>query len=153
MLTISELSENQARQIGSWKYPNEYAVYNCPSWDTMVSQGFGLADENKRKNEFKSVSLNGEFIGFFRLHFRDNKLYLSLGLMPEHCGKGHGSELLELIKKYAAEHFPLNDLYLVVRDFNTRAIKAYQKSGFIIEGEHVSNDTKYISMRYAVPEK
>lgn len=153
MLSIGELSESQARQICSWKYSNEYAVYNCPPWDTMISQGWGLADENKRKKEFKSVNLNGEFIGFFRLHFREDKLYLGLGLIPDCCGEGYGRELIEMIKTYANKHFPQNDLYLVVRDFNTRAIKTYQKAGFIIECEYVNNDDKYISMRYVVSEK
>jgi len=152
-LSIDELSENQAREICSWRYPDEYAVYNCPPWDEIISKGWGLADEYKRKKEFKSVSLNRVFIGFFRLHFRENKLYLSLGLMPERCGEGYGAKLIEIIKMYARERFPQNDLYLSVRDFNVRAIRAYQKAAFSIEGEHVIDDVKYISMKYTVPGK
>ena len=47
ILSIDELTEDQAKQICSWKYPNEYAVYNCPSWDIMLDQCWGLTDCSK----------------------------------------------------------------------------------------------------------
>ena len=114
----------------------------------MLSQCWGISDAGKRKAEFKSVYMNNLFIGFFRLHFRGGRLYLSLGLCPEYCGKGYGNKLIELVKAYAKKHFPENDLYLTVRDFNIRAIKAYQKSGFVIDGEHINNNVKYVTMKY-----
>jgi len=146
-LLVNELTENQAMQICAWKYFDEYDVYNCPPWNEMVNTNWGLADEDKRKAEFKSVSLNGVFIGFFRLQFRENKLYLGLGLSPEHCGKGYGNELIEIVKDYAKKHFPQNNLYLDVRKFNKRAIKSYLKSGFRIEGEYVKNGAEFVVMK------
>ena len=146
-LLIGELTEHQAKQICGWQYFGEYDVYNLPPWNEMVNTNWGLADEYKRKNEFKSVSLNGVFIGFFRLQCRENKLYLGLGLAPEYCGKGYGSELIKIVKNHARNYFPKNNLYLDVRKFNIRAIKSYLKSGFRIEGEYVKNGVKFVVMK------
>ena len=150
MFSIDDLTECHAKQICDWRYLNEYEVYNCPSWDTIVSHAWGLADESKRKNEFKSIKLHNIFIGFFRLHFYESKLHLSLGLMPEYCGSGHGSELIKLIIIYAKENYPQNDIHLAVRDFNIRAIKAYKKAGFFIEDSYMKNEINFISMKYIV---
>lgn len=146
-LTFAELTEEQARQIGGWKYPGDFASYNCPPWDEMLSKRWGLTDALTRKIEFKSVCLNDVFIGFFRLQLRAGKLYLGLGLAPDYCGRGLGSKLIELIKDYAKKNFPQKELYLEVRTFNARAIKCYRKAGFRTENNYVQDSHEFITMR------
>jgi ribosomal protein S18 acetylase RimI-like enzyme len=148
-LHIGELTENQAKDICSWKYTDEYQVYNFPNWETAVTKKWGITDENKRKSEFRSVLHDNIFVGFFRLYFRENMLFLGLGLSPEFCGKGYGAELMKIIKKYSKDFYPKDNLHLEVRDFNVRAIQTYTKAGFnVIENYTKDGGEKYVVMEY-----
>lgn len=52
----------------------------------------------------------------------------------ENVSKGFGSEAIKLALAYAFDTLKLNRLQLEVYSFNKRAIKAYKKCGFKIEG-------------------
>ena len=49
-------------------------------------------------------------------------------------GKGYGTEATRLLLRYAFEELNLHRVELEVYDFNTRAIRAYEKAGFRREG-------------------
>lgn len=49
-------------------------------------------------------------------------------------GKGYGTEAMKLLMSYGFNTLNLNRLDLKVNDFNSRAIKCYQKLGFVEEG-------------------
>ena len=49
-------------------------------------------------------------------------------------GKGYGTEAMELLLNYGFKVLNLNRIELLVHDFNERAIKCYEKLGFIREG-------------------
>ena len=49
-------------------------------------------------------------------------------------GRGLGTEACELIVSYGFEHLNLELIYLGVNCENTRAIRSYEKSGFVTEG-------------------
>lgn len=52
----------------------------------------------------------------------------------EYQDKGYGTEAVLLMLKYAFEILNLNRVELTVYDFNKRAIRCYEKAGFILEG-------------------
>ncbi len=47
--------------------------------------------------------------------------------------KGYGTETMRLMLKHGFETLNLNRLYLKVYDTNPRAIRAYEKTGFVLE--------------------
>ncbi|TFG17923.1 MAG: N-acetyltransferase [Promethearchaeota archaeon] len=49
-------------------------------------------------------------------------------------GKGYGTEAMKLLLEYGFNTLNLNRIDLKVNDFNSRAIRCYQKIGFIEEG-------------------
>lgn len=49
-------------------------------------------------------------------------------------GKGYGTEAMELLLYYAFNTLNLNRIELMAYDFNQRALKCYEKLGFIEEG-------------------
>ena len=51
-------------------------------------------------------------------------------------GVGYGTETTELMLALAFERIGLHRVGLSVFDFNTRAIRSYEKAGFIVEGRH-----------------
>ncbi len=132
-LHVAPLSEADAREVCAWHYEGEYAVYNIPGWETVVSQRWGIADEAVRVREFYSLrNEQGQLVGFFRLRPQDHCLLVSLGLKPECCGKGLGKAVLALIVAEAKRAAPDRRLELEVRSFNRRAIVCYERFGFSV---------------------
>lgn len=61
--------------------------------------------------------------------------HISIG-EPDAWGFGYGTETTELMLWLAFERIGLHRVALSVFDFNTRAIRAYEKAGFTVEGRH-----------------
>jgi RimJ/RimL family protein N-acetyltransferase len=53
---------------------------------------------------------------------------------PDTWGNGYGTEATQLMVDHAFGSLGLHRVSLYVFEFNERAIKAYQRSGFVIEG-------------------
>jgi len=49
-------------------------------------------------------------------------------------GRGYGTEATELMLAHAFRRLALHRVALTVFEFNTRAIRAYEKCGFVVEG-------------------
>ncbi|MHB1156617.1 MAG: GNAT family N-acetyltransferase [Phycisphaerales bacterium] len=60
---------------------------------------------------------------------------LVIGDVEQH-GCGYGTETTKLALKFAFEELNLHRVELTVFDFNQRAIRAYEKAGFVREGCH-----------------
>ncbi|WP_243128637.1 hypothetical protein [Clostridium butyricum] len=46
---LEYLDENYAREIYSWKYNDEYSVYNYPEWEVISKQNWDITVEKKEK--------------------------------------------------------------------------------------------------------
>lgn len=60
-----------------------------------------------------------------------------LGIMigeKDYWGKGYGTDAVGLLLDYGFNTLNLNRIELLVHDFNERAIKCYEKLGFVKEG-------------------
>lgn len=128
--SVREFSESNAVELCRWIYKKPYDIYNCPDWDTVKYQNWGMSNPDIRKKEFSAVYLQEEFVGFFRLVNQGDSIMVGLGLHPDFCGRGYGENLLELMKIHAKNLYENLPLRLEVRSFNIRAIKCYQKLGF-----------------------
>jgi RimJ/RimL family protein N-acetyltransferase len=79
-------------------------------------------------------SLIGE-IRLDRVDLRDRRANLAIGIEDaSQLGKGLGSEAIALALGYAFNVLKLHRVSVRAVDYNLRAIRAYQKCGFIIEG-------------------
>lgn len=55
-------------------------------------------------------------------------------LGPQVFGKGYGTQATRLMVQYGFEHLDLHRIELEVYDFNPRAMRVYEKAGFVREG-------------------
>jgi RimJ/RimL family protein N-acetyltransferase len=65
---------------------------------------------------------------------------------PDAWGRGYGTEATELMVAHAFRRLSLHRVALTVFEFNTRAIRAYEKCGFAVEGrarEAIFRDGRY----------
>jgi ribosomal-protein-alanine N-acetyltransferase len=65
----------------------------------------------------------------------DNRARYAVGLFdPTVWSKGLGTEITQLVLRYSFEELELHRVDLRVLQYNKRAIKCYEKCGFIQEG-------------------
>lgn len=145
------MTEDYAQQISTWQYEGEYEVYNLPSYEEMKLNNYGMTNLEQADNYICYVT-GDEVVAYVNMkEMDDQRVFIGIGLKPNYCGKGQGKyflndSLLEIKKRY-----PNHQLFLEVRSWNKRAIKAYQKVGFKISGEvikkdRLGNETKFTEM-------
>ena len=127
------LTEEEKQQICSWKYPDEYSIYNLPNYDELTRKQSGFANPANQQN-FYSFYENDVLIGYINLVERNNKFSVGIAVKPQLCSKGYGQQILKIAVDIARGK---NDkpLSLQVRSWNKRAINCYKKAGFEIDGD------------------
>ena len=74
------------------------------------------------------------------------KCRLVVVLKPENTNLGYGTEAVRLAVRFAFDHLNLQRVALSVQENNPRAIRAYEKAGFVHEGRlrrEVYRDGRY----------
>jgi [ribosomal protein S5]-alanine N-acetyltransferase len=96
-------------------------------YDWLLAQDFGWVMET-----------GGRCIGEARLHhvsWQDRRARYAIGIFdPEMWGRGIGTETTRLVLRFAFEELGLHRVDLRVLEYNTRAIRSYEKCGFVREG-------------------
>ncbi|OZM57574.1 GNAT family N-acetyltransferase [Lottiidibacillus patelloidae] len=83
------------------------------------------------------IEYEGRLIGSARLtvNEEDNRARYAVGIFdPSVWSKGLGTEITQLVLQYAFEELELHRVDLRVLEYNKRAIRCYEKCGFIQEG-------------------
>jgi len=74
-------------------------------------------------------------IGLHKISRTHRNAELGIFIGDKSCwSKGYGTEALKLVIKYGFNQLNLHRIYLDVFDFNTRAMRTYEKAGFKKEG-------------------
>jgi len=75
------------------------------------------------------------FVGLFDLfkHHGDSLVAIALG-ERDFWGKGYGTDAMKIMLRYAFYELNLRKVGLIVFEYNSRAIRSYEKIGFIPEG-------------------
>lgn len=116
-------------------------------------------EENWIKNEANNfntitfgIELKDEKIligstGLMNIDWINRQAEFGIGIFDKnHWGKGYGTESTKLILKYAFEYLNLNRVYLKTYEYNKRAIKVYEKCGFMVEGKE--RQGKYLKGKF-----
>jgi RimJ/RimL family protein N-acetyltransferase len=106
---------------------NMSAYQSTTEWDPQSSVYFHL----------RTLS-DDTFIGFvalFTIKWASQTCDMAIGIGPsEYRGKGYGQDALRLILNYAFSELNLYRVGLTVMSYNTAAIRAYERAGFVREG-------------------
>jgi len=94
--------------------------------------------QNLREHDYAWVIERGTLIGAVRLDhvdLRDRRASLAVGIDDKaRLGLGLGREAIMLVLQYAFEALKLHRISVRVVEYNTRALRAYEKCGFVVEG-------------------
>jgi RimJ/RimL family protein N-acetyltransferase len=117
------------------------------------AEGDKRAKENDRVFSFRIRTLEGDkLIGFFRLwiSWKNQLGWVAIAIgEPEYWGRGYGSDALTVGINYAFRELNLYKVVLGVFSYNTRAIRAYEKVGFVHEARQramIYRDGQYHDM-------
>jgi ribosomal-protein-alanine N-acetyltransferase len=83
-----------------------------------------------------------ELVGWASFYTENDEFWLSLGPRPDLTGRGLGEEFVSRCVNYAISQYKLikDTIKLHVAPFNQRAIKVYQRVGFV-ETNKIIRDT------------
>ena len=127
------LTEDEKKQLCSWKYPDEYSIYNLEPYEELIEKKSGFANPDNQQN-FYSFYDNDVLVGYINLIERQNKFSLGIAVKPDLCSKGYGQRMLKIAVSIAQSKAD-KPVGLQVRSWNKRAINCYKKAEFEIDGE------------------
>lgn len=138
-------TEDDLQKLGHW--------YSDPEFTTLQSGSYSITAETETLEVMKKWFSNAEMTGGANFVIEDlasgetiGGVNLFGGKLPqraatvaiqvggEHVGKGAGSEALALAVGFGFRELGLNRNQLDVFAYNSRAIRAYEKVGFVLEG-------------------
>jgi [ribosomal protein S18]-alanine N-acetyltransferase len=128
-LRIRPISQKDAEAIAGWHYEPPYDFYDADADERDLAE---LLDPERRGDHYYSAhDKGGELIGFFGFGYSEGVAGIGVGLRPDLTGRGLGLSFLEqglafLEARYAPECYRLS-----VAEFNRRAIKVYERAGFV----------------------
>lgn len=120
------LNKDILKYICTWKYEEPYNVY-----DLELNQY--LKDSSSWGREQFVLAENKHIMAYVACQMINKEMWVGWSLRPDLCGQGIGrefankciNELIELNKHHN------KDIFLKVGNWNTRAIKTYEKLGFV----------------------
>ena len=114
--------------------PHLWSQKKIKEWDEK-----NLDKESLTDIFFSIRTLEGQgpigFIGLFELDWNHGDALIGIALGDrEYWGKGYGTDAMRTLLRYAFTELNLRRLSLIVFDYNPRAIRSYEKCGFVKEG-------------------
>jgi RimJ/RimL family protein N-acetyltransferase len=143
LIKLTAVRDSDAEEMARWQENSDYL--RKVDTDFAVPKSVEFMREHDRSKgsgniEFRLRTIEDDkLIGFVALHsmeWNNQACLLAIGIgNPEYRGKGYGTESLNLILHYAFYELNLNRVGLDVISYNLPAIKAYERAGFIVEGQ------------------
>ena len=126
---VRPMSQADAEQIAGWRYPAPFDFYDADADERDLAE---LLDAASRGDSYYAVDEeSGSLVGFFQFKRRPDAIEIGLGLRPERTGRGLGAAFLEAGLRELRSRFGGVRIVLAVATFNERAIKVYERAGFV----------------------
>lgn len=124
---LKSLTEATAVEIGQWEYEKPYDVYNFKGFPDDW-----LMDRSTWGTEQFCLMDGDVVLGQVACQLEGNDLWVGWSMAPELVGKGNGSAFVwRCVQELKAFTGHKGRILLRVAAWNQRAIRAYQKAGFV----------------------
>jgi len=131
-LDFTPMTTPFAASIAQWHYPDEYAFYDLDQDPEDREEFLNPATWNGRL--FAVLDEQGDLVGFFSFERARDAVEIGLGLRPDLTGLGHGEAFVRAGLRFARRRFGRSTFRLSVAVFNRRAIRLYERVGFVAAG-------------------
>ncbi len=128
------MNEDLANQVVKWRYDGEYAIYDVDSRETSIDEMMS----SDQVDCFVAINSDDDPVGFLECTFDDAELEIACFLDPDLTGQGIGLDFINECIDFSIEHYDYSGerIVIIVESFNQRAIKVFERIGFIAETEH-----------------
>ncbi len=137
-IVFRPITLEEANEVYRWSYKGEYAIYSFSGEEDELAElmdgtFFAANDSEGRLLGYICHGQTAQVPGGFTKGIYDEQGYvdIGLGLRPELTGKGLGLSFIMQGLHYFAELLHADRFRLVVTTFNERAIKVYERAGFM----------------------
>lgn len=132
------MTEEYASLICHWEYPEPYHLYNMDGDAESISEllngdYYYVLDSMHSLVGFICSGNSARVPGGYPIGIYNNNQYvdIGLGLRPDYTGSGKGVNFLSQGMEHLKNKCSVQNFQLVVAIFNERAIKVYERVGFI----------------------
>lgn len=126
---LQPMTEQDARAITAWHYEGVYAFYDADEDPDDLADLLNPA--NWTDGYVAARDEAGELVGFFSFNREGGVVTVGLSLRPDLTGQGLGQGFLEAGLGFARQRYRPERFRLFVATFNRRAIRLYERAGFI----------------------
>ncbi|MDQ6931361.1 MAG: GNAT family N-acetyltransferase [Candidatus Eremiobacteraeota bacterium] len=136
---IRPLARSDVRQMQAWQRHTDPLLtpYNVPVLADAQQAVFWDFWTGKAATVSLAGELEGRFIAHILLRDYDadfGSADLGISMDPAFVGQGLGTQFLRLTRRYAATELGIQKITLEVAGWNLRALRAYEKAGFVETG-------------------
>ena len=143
---VAANAEKDAELLARWSRDSEYARQldsdpACPQSVKRAKEDVQKWLENESPDNFGFMIrtlADDRSIGFIELddiRWTHGDTFVGIGIGDaEYRGKGYGTDATRVMLRYAFEELNLHRVSLNVFEYNSRAIRSYEKAGFVVEG-------------------
>lgn len=139
---LSPIDTDDAEVYTKWINDLEVSIYltSAPNVYSLSKEKEILEKLSKEGYNFaiidsEKVKVIGN-CGLMNVDYTNRKAELGIFIgEKDYWGKGYGAEAIELLLDYSFNILNLNSIMLIVKAFNKRAIRCYEKCGFKLIGK------------------
>ncbi|MGM9950718.1 MAG: GNAT family N-acetyltransferase [Lysinibacillus sp.] len=151
-MKVKKMDEKQALDILGWRYEKPYDFYNQE--DTAADRAellngtySAVVDEEGQLAGFFCTGTSAQVPAGHRYGVYDETgIDMGLGLHPKRTGKGMGYAFCTFILAQIEARHPGKPVRLTVATFNRRAIRLYEKLGFVRRHAFSTDAADFITM-------
>lgn len=144
---ISPVPQLTAGLFARWMRDSEFVrllatdparLFSVDKYKEWIEKDY--VEEQKTEELFFMISTLKEnrtigLIGLDGIRLNHDDAWIAIGLGErDYWGKGYGTDAMHIILRYAFHELNLHRLSLSVFEYNQRAIRSYEKVGFVEEG-------------------
>jgi RimJ/RimL family protein N-acetyltransferase len=156
MYRYARMTEEAARIVNAWTYPQPYDFYNMGGEDEGIAEllngeYYSVREANDQIAGFICSGHSARIPGAYEAGIYNDPGYLDvgLGLRPDLTGKGLGSDYVKQAVEFLGKELGKSKFRLAVAAFNERAIRTYEKVGFL-RGEQVHSPVSGVQVPFVV---
>ena len=90
---------------------------------------------------YYSFYVQDVYVGFVNILEEEKEVFIGIGTKPACCNHGYVQQMLQTAYENSKKLYSAKPLYLEVRNWNKRAIRCYEKAGFVIDGSPYQLET------------
>ena len=136
LYTISPLSEENAREITTWRYEVPFDLYdlrmdNLSGFVNPEYRYYQVQDRRGNLVGYCCFGLDAQVPGGDYRLSEPHVLDVGVGLRPDLVGQGRGADFIGVILNFAETRYQPDNFRVTIADFNQRSQKTFQKHGFV----------------------